>query len=68
MSGALGIVAEIEVARSLTYLSQNGCGLPAGAGGLQGLFEGLSYLGVAGLLAASAASKVSTGSGLPTGG
>lgn len=67
-AGALGLAAEAEVARSLSFLSQNGCGLPSGAGGVEGLVEGLSYLAIVGLLSASAFCKIQTGSGLPTGG
>jgi len=52
---------------SLKHLSDYGCGLPPSANGLTSLVEGLSYLGVAGVLGASAYSKVTTGSGLPTG-
>eukprot|EP00959_Pyramimonas_sp_CCMP1952_P403267 8449768-Pyramimonas_sp.AAC.1 len=44
-----------------------GCGLPPSLGGLTSLVEGLSYLGVVGVLGASAVTKVQTGSGLPTG-
>lgn len=48
-------------------LTRIGCGLPAGPGGLIGGIEGISYLGVAGLLGASAYKKSTTGSGLPAG-
>lgn len=68
IAGAVGLAAEAEVARSLAFLSQNGCGLPSGAGGVQGLVEGLSYLAVVGIIGASAVYKLRTGSGLPTGG
>ena len=67
VAGAVGLAAESEVFQSLSFLSKNGCGLPAGAGGIAGLIEGLSYLGVIGVLGASAASYVKTGKGLPTG-
>jgi len=66
-AGTLGLLAEAEVARSLKFLSANGCGLPSGAGGVEGLVEGLSYLGVVGIFVASVASYIRTGQGLPTG-
>ena len=50
-----------------SFPKQTGCGLPAGPGGLVGAIEGVSYLGVAGLLGASAYKKTTTGSGLPAG-
>ncbi len=52
---------------SLYTLKNTGCGLPAGPGGIVGAIEGISYLGVAGLLGASAYAKKTTGSGLPAG-
>ena len=52
---------------TLTLTPIIGCGLPAGPGGLIGGIEGISYLGVAGLLGASAYKKSTTGSGLPAG-
>jgi hypothetical protein len=44
-----------------------GAGLPPGPGGAYGAIEGISYLGVYGLVAWSLYTKFSTGSGLPAG-
>lgn len=48
-------------------LATTGCGLPPGPGGSIGALEGLSYLAVVGILAASVQRKVTTGTGLPAG-
>jgi hypothetical protein len=48
-------------------LKTTGCGLPAGPYGLIGAAEGISYLGVTGLVAFSIYTKIKTGSGLPAG-
>ena len=66
-SGIAGLLSCAVVSYSLFTLKQTGCGLPAGPGGLVGAIEGVSYLGVAGLLGASAYKKSTTGSGLPAG-
>jgi hypothetical protein len=66
-SGIAGLLSCAVVSYSLFTLKQTGCGLPAGPGGLVGAIEGVSYLGVAGLLGASAYKKTTTGSGLPAG-
>eukprot|EP00240_Pyramimonas_obovata_P014858 CAMPEP_0118925502 /NCGR_PEP_ID=MMETSP1169-20130426/3383_1 /TAXON_ID=36882 /ORGANISM="Pyramimonas obovata, Strain CCMP722" /LENGTH=210 /DNA_ID=CAMNT_0006866819 /DNA_START=43 /DNA_END=675 /DNA_ORIENTATION=- len=65
--GAGALLAEAVVFVSLKSVFENGCGLPPSLGGLTSLVEGVSYLGVVGVLAASAVTKVQTGSGLPTG-
>ena len=65
--GALGLACEAVVGVSAAHVYSYGCGLPPGPAGLEGLGEGLSYLGVTGVLAASLVTKVQTGSGLPTG-
>ena len=66
-AGLGGVVASCVTGYSLYTLKNTGCGLPAGPGGIVGAIEGISYLGVAGLLGASAYSKKTTGSGLPAG-
>jgi len=66
-AGIAGLLSCAVVSYSLFTLKQTGCGLPAGPGGLVGAIEGVSYLGVAGLLGASAYKKSTTGSGLPAG-
>ena len=48
-------------------LRTTGCGLPPGPAGAIGASEGLSYLIVAGTVAASATAKARTGRGLPDG-
>jgi len=52
---------------SESVLFQTGCGLPAGPAGLVGAAEGVSYLGVVGLVGFSLFTKITTGSGLPPG-
>ena len=66
-AGLGGVVASCVTGYSLYTLKNTGCGLPAGPGGIVGAIEGISYLGVAGLLGASAYAKKTTGSGLPAG-
>ena len=63
----VGAVATPVVLFSEWTLSQTGCGLPPGPGGLYGAAEGLSYLAVVGFAAASVHRKVTTGTGLPAG-
>ena len=65
--GLSGTVASLIVLYSEYTLSQTGCGLPAGPGGIYGAMEGLSYLEVAGIFILSLINKVTTGSGLPAG-
>ena len=65
--GVLGTVGSLVVFGSEYVLATTGCGLPAGPLGLFGLAEGLSYLGVVGLVGFSLFKKVKTGSGLPAG-
>ena len=65
--GALGSVCALLVLISEYVLNTTGCGLPAGPLGLIGLAEGLSYLGVVGIVAISLVAKVKTGAGLPAG-
>ncbi len=48
-------------------LQQTGCGLPPGPGGSLGALEGVSYLVLVGLLAASVQRKAATGTALPAG-
>ena len=62
-----GTLASLIVFYSEYTLSQTGCGLPAGPGGIYGAVEGLSYLEVAGIFILSLINKVTTGSGLPAG-
>ena len=64
-AGIAGLLSCAVVSYSLFTLKQTGCGLPAGPGGLVGAIEGVSYLGVAGLLGASAYKKSTTGSSAP---
>jgi hypothetical protein len=66
-AGALGVVACAVTGFSLFTLKSTGCGLPAGPNGIVGAIEGVSYLGVAALIAASAYAKKTTGKGLPAG-
>ena len=66
-AGLGGVFASCVTGYSLYTLKNTGCGLPAGPGGIVGAIEGISYLGVAGLLGASAYAKKTTGSGLPAG-
>ena len=65
--GISGTVTALIVLYSEYTLSQTGCGLPAGPGGIYGAIEGLSYLEVAGIFILSLINKVTTGSGLPAG-
>lgn len=65
--GLSGSVAALVVFYSEYILSQTGCGLPAGPGGIVGAVEGLSYLEVAGIFILSLVNKVTSGSGLPAG-
>lgn len=58
--GAAGTLASLIVFYSEFTLKTTGCGLPAGPFGLFGLAEGLSYLGVTGLVAYSLVTKVKT--------
>eukprot|EP00563_Minutocellus_polymorphus_P021059 CAMPEP_0197717194 /NCGR_PEP_ID=MMETSP1434-20131217/1816_1 /TAXON_ID=265543 /ORGANISM="Minutocellus polymorphus, Strain CCMP3303" /LENGTH=207 /DNA_ID=CAMNT_0043301685 /DNA_START=82 /DNA_END=705 /DNA_ORIENTATION=- len=65
--GLSGTLASLIVFYSEYTLSQTGCGLPAGPGGIYGAMEGLSYLEVAGIFILSLINKVTTGKGLPSG-
>jgi hypothetical protein len=65
--GSLGLVSSLVVFVSEYVLKTTGCGLPAGPGGLFGLVEGVSYLGVFGLTGYATITKIKTGSGLPAG-
>ena len=65
--GISGLVASSIVLYSESVLFQTGCGLPAGPFGLVGAMEGVSYLGVVGLVGFSLYTKIRTGSGLPSG-
>eukprot|EP00977_Amphora_coffeiformis_P008956 scaffold2029_cov181-Amphora_coffeaeformis.AAC.5 len=65
--GVFGTVASLIVFGSEYVLATTGCGLPAGPLGLFGLAEGVSYLGVVGLVGFSLVKKVKTGCGLPAG-
>lgn len=65
--GISGLVASSIVLYSESALFQTGCGLPAGPFGLVGAMEGVSYLGVVGLVGFSLYTKIRTGSGLPSG-
>ena len=58
--GAAGTFASLVTFYSEFTLKTTGCGLPAGPFGLVGLVEGLSYLGVTGLVAYSLVAKVKT--------
>ena len=58
--GAIGIVMSIVMLYSEYVLKMTGCGLPAGPFGLVGAVEGLSYLGVIGLVSFSIYTKVTT--------
>jgi len=62
-----GAVASPTVLYSEFVLATTGCGLPPGPGGSIGALEGISYLAVVGILAASIQRKVTTGTGLPAG-
>lgn len=65
--GVSGIVANVVTDYSLYILKSTGCGLPPGPYGLLGAAEGVSYLGVVGLLVWSVSTKLKTGKGLPAG-
>lgn len=65
--GVTGTVAALVALYSEFTLKTTGCGLPAGPFGLVGAIEGVSYLGVVGLVGVSIYKKVKTGSGLPAG-
>ena len=58
--GITGIVASLIMLYSESVLFQTGCGLPAGPLGLVGAAEGVSYLGVVGLVAFSLFTKFRT--------
>lgn len=65
--GISGLLASTIVLYSESVLFNTGCGLPAGPFGLVGAIEGISYLGVVGLIGFSLYTKIKTGSGLPAG-
>mmetsp|Transcript_22613 Transcript_22613/g.45788 ORF Transcript_22613/g.45788 Transcript_22613/m.45788 type:complete len:195 (+) Transcript_22613:84-668(+) len=65
--GVSGFIASLIMLYSESTLFQTGCGLPAGPFGLVGAAEGVSYLGVVGLVGYSLFTKITTGSGLPAG-
>ena len=65
--GISGLIASSTVLYSESVLFNTGCGLPAGPFGLVGAVEGISYLGVVGLVGFSLYTKITTGSGLPAG-
>lgn len=65
--GISGLIASIIVLYSESVLFNTGCGLPAGPFGLVGAVEGISYLGVVGLIGFSLYAKIKTGKGLPAG-
>lgn len=58
--GAGGIIMSFVMLYSEYVLKMTGCGLPAGPFGLVGAVEGLSYLGVTGLVAFSIYTKIKT--------
>jgi hypothetical protein len=58
--GAVGSVAALITLYSEFTLANTGCGLPAGPLGLVGLAEGLSYLGIVGIVGYSLFTKVKT--------
>jgi hypothetical protein len=58
--GVTGTIASLIMIYSEYTLKTTGCGLPAGPFGLVGLIEGLSYLGVTGIVAYSVVTKVRT--------
>jgi hypothetical protein len=58
--GVAGFVASITMLYSESVLFQTGCGLPAGPAGLVGAAEGVSYLGVVGLVGYSLFTKIRT--------
>lgn len=65
--GVSGLIASITVLYSESVLFNTGCGLPAGPFGIVGAVEGISYLGVVGLIGFSLYAKIKTGKGLPAG-
>ncbi len=58
--GGVGTIMSAVMLYSEYVLKTTGCGLPAGPFGLVGAIEGLSYLGVTGLVAFSFFTKVKT--------
>ena len=58
--GISGITASVIMLYSESILFQTGCGLPAGPLGLVGAAEGISYLGVVGLVGYSLFTKIRT--------
>lgn len=58
--GIAGTFASVIMLYSESVLFQTGCGLPAGPLGLVGATEGLSYLGVVGLVGFSIYTKIRT--------
>jgi hypothetical protein len=58
--GGIGIVTSTIMLWSEYVLKTTGCGLPAGPFGLLGAAEGLSYLGVIGLVSFSILTKIKT--------
>jgi len=58
--GATGVAAATVMIYSESVLFRTGCGLPAGPLGLVGAAEGLSYLGVVGLVCFSLHTKIRT--------
>jgi hypothetical protein len=58
--GLTGLVASVIMLYSESVLFQTGCGLPAGPLGLYGAAEGISYLGVVGLVGFSLFTKFRT--------
>ena len=65
--GTVGTLMPMVVFVSEFTLKTTGCGLPAGPLGIYGLVEGLSYLGVVGIVSLSVVTKIKTGAGLPAG-
>jgi hypothetical protein len=65
--GLFGTTMSLVVFLSEYVLKTTGCGLPAGPYGVIGAIEGISYLGVASLVALSLYCKVTAGTGLPSG-
>jgi hypothetical protein len=58
--GAAGAIASTVMIYSESVLFRTGCGLPAGPFGLVGAAEGVSYLGVVGLVGFSLYTKIRT--------
>lgn len=58
--GGVGTFASLVTFYSEYTLFTTGCGLPAGPFGLVGLVEGLSYLGMLGIVSYSVVTKVRT--------